>query len=450
MMLLTGDKEVNSMITIQLPETYIGTPAVFVLKCFLAFTVLVVGILFIVRYATLKKYIMGKAYLKHGFSAICYSIFIFCCGRAHYFAWKGHDLFLRVGLVSMMIAEFLLIRMLKESYRRNIYFRKYELYMIDMIYVELILAFFGVLFERNLRVHAISVMLNETLICFGIVYLRHQMKDVMLRREAFLVALGIGSVIELVLLMIHIEEECLFSKYSLLPFAISVVIYLGINRSILVKEETKQMDAYVKQNVSYREEQVKLVKNQMNEHFVFNTFNMIYLQIRKEPEKARSVLNDFSKYLRYNYEVIGTEKLIPFSKELMQINTYLTIEKERFPGKIHVEWNLQTVRFKIPPLSVQTLVENAVRFGVSKKNEGGTIWIKTWTDAGNIIVEVRDNGNEASVKQLKERPGLHHLSKQFEQLDGYELLIDGQKGVGCVAQICIKGTRRIHENHYRR
>ena len=82
MMLLTGVKEVNSMITIQLPETYIGTPAVFVLKCFLAFTVLVVGILFIVRYVTLKKYIMGKAYLKHGFSAICYSIFIFCLERS--------------------------------------------------------------------------------------------------------------------------------------------------------------------------------------------------------------------------------------------------------------------------------------------------------------------------------------------------------------------------------
>ena len=450
MMLLTEVKEVNSMITIQLPETYIGTPAVFVLKCFLAFAILVIGILFIARYVTLKKHIMEKAYLIHGFSAICYAIFIFCCGIAHQFVWRGHDLSLRIGFISMMIAELLLVRMLKVSYRRNIYFRKYELYMVDMLYVELIFASIAILFERNLRIHAVSVMLNEALICFGIVYLRHQMKDVMLRREAFLMALGTGSVIEIALLMTQIEEHCLFSKYSLLPFAISVVIYLGINRSILVKEEMKQMDVYVKQNASYREQQVKLVKAQMNEHFVFNTFNMIHLQIGKEPEKARSVLNDFSKYLRYNYDAIGMEEMIPFSREIMQINTYLAIEKERFPGKIHVEWELQTVRFKIPPLAVQTLVQNAVRFGVSKEIDGGTIWIKTWTDAENIIVEVRDNGNGANIKQLKGRQGLHHLSKQLEQIDGYELLLDGQKGVGCVAQICIKGTRCLHENHYRR
>lgn len=447
MILLTNVLEMNNIMMIQLPENYIGSPVVFFLKALLFVSILVTGFLYIFRYGAMRFYVRDKEYLLHGLSAICYAIFIFCCGILHQYMSNYHDLAIRIGLVFMLFTEVLLIAVLKRAYRHIIYFRKYVSYVLDIFLMELLLVLLCILFGKYTNMYALAVLLNELVICCGILYLYHKLKVDMWQRKASVLILSVGIGIDTAGVLLNMEATCIFTSYSLLAMSICIALYLALNKIILNKTEAACIDLYIKQNIAYKKQQMEIARTQLNEHFVFNTINMITAQIGSEPERAKRTIGDFAQYLRYNLEAMGSEKMIPFSKEIMQIHNYLKIEQERFPDKINVVWDLQCVRFKIPSLAVQTLIENAVRFGVSKKIDGGTIWIKTWSDAEDIIVEIRDNGIGADSETLAKRESLYYLSKQFDGLDGYELSISGEVNVGCVARIHIKGMRHSYENH---
>ena len=92
-----------------------------------------------------------------------------------------------------------------------------------------------------------------------------------------------------------------------------------------------------------------------------------------DPIKAQGALDDFTEYLRHNISSLTETRLIPFEAELKHIQIYLSLEKLRFNDRIQVEYDIKTKNFNVPPLSIQPLVENALKHGVLKRIEGD-IW----------------------------------------------------------------------------
>ena len=141
-----------------------------------------------------------------------------------------------------------------------------------------------------------------------------------------------------------------------------------------------------------RYSRAELMSSQIKPHFIYNTLNSIRTLIKTDPDTAYQTVYDFSTYLRANLDSVSGRETIPFSEEMKHIRAYLNIEKIRFEDRLHTELDIETESFPVPPLSIQPLVENAVKHGICKKVGGGTVWIRSREEEDAYIVEVEDDG----------------------------------------------------------
>lgn len=145
--------------------------------------------------------------------------------------------------------------------------------------------------------------------------------------------------------------------------------------------------------VEMEDAQRKLMMDQIKPHFLHNSLNSIIYYIDKDPKKAKEALVNFSKYLRTNLDSVNTEDLIPVSEELEHTKVYLSLEKLRFEDKLNIEYDIQDTDFEVPTLSLQPMVENAVKHGIRKSESGsGTVKISTFESETHHIIQVEDDG----------------------------------------------------------
>lgn len=154
--------------------------------------------------------------------------------------------------------------------------------------------------------------------------------------------------------------------------------------------------------------QKKLMMDQIKPHFLHNSLNSIIYYIDKDPKKAKEALVNFSKYLRTNLDSVNTEDLIPVSEELEHTKVYLALEKLRFEEKLNIEYDIQDENFMVPTLSIQPMVENAVKHGIRKSETGsGTIKISTKETENHHIVQIVDDGTGFDVESLADMDDSH-------------------------------------------
>ncbi len=145
--------------------------------------------------------------------------------------------------------------------------------------------------------------------------------------------------------------------------------------------------------VEMEDAQRKLMMDQIKPHFLHNSLNSIIYYIDKDPVKAKESLVNFSKYLRTNLDSVNTEDVIPFKEELEHTKVYLSLEKLRFEDKLNIEYDIQDTDFEVPTLSLQPMVENAVKHGIRKSESGsGTVKISTFESETHHIIQVEDDG----------------------------------------------------------
>jgi two-component system sensor histidine kinase LytS len=136
---------------------------------------------------------------------------------------------------------------------------------------------------------------------------------------------------------------------------------------------------------------IKMLQSQMNPHFLFNSLNTISVLCRINPLKARDVIKNLSVYYRKNLK--NVEDLTDIRDELEHVKAYLAIEKARFNTKLNVNYDIDhDVDIKIPPLTIQAIVENAVNHGILPKSGGGNIWIIVKDLADELRITVKDDG----------------------------------------------------------
>ena len=204
--------------------------------------------------------------------------------------------------------------------------------------------------------------------------------------------------------IVAIILQNIFPGYAIAYLSIAIAIeilflFVNVKRNIeLANEEKKTKDA-----------EIKLMMSQIQPHFIYNTLSSISTLIKIDPDKAQKGLDDFTEYLRANLSALSDTGLIRFEDELKHIETYLSLEKMRFDERLNVVYDIQAKEFFIPPLSIQPLVENAVKHGILQKLEGGTITIKTYENEEAYVVEIIDDGVGFNPGTVKARDGRTHI-----------------------------------------
>lgn len=235
----------------------------------------------------------------------------------------------------------------------------------------------------------------------ALVYIRAAMKKEgqSIRSELVCLCLVVAAVVvEIVRFYMTDSVVGIYIRMAIVVYALNLfrVCSLMLYRKI---KESQELEKKLWQS------RAELVSSQIKPHFIYNTLNSIRYLISEDPEAARKTVYDFSTYLRSNLESIGGSKEVPFSDELKHIRAYLNIEKIRFEDRLNVVEDIQAKSFLVPPLSIQPLVENAVKHGICRKMSGGTVTIRSREEKDDYVVVIEDDGEgfDVSVVEEKER-----------------------------------------------
>ena len=186
-------------------------------------------------------------------------------------------------------------------------------------------------------------------------------------------------------------------------------------------------------------QRIQIMKTQIQPHFLFNTLNTIRAVYTMNPPLADQTLEKFSKYLRQNLDAMEQPDLIPFTREMEHTRLYADIEMLRFPH-IRMEYRIDDDDFAIPALSVQPLVENAIRHGVRSREEG-IVTISSYRDENSHVIEIRDNGTgfdpNAQNTPGETHIGIENVRNRVERLCGGSLSIDSKVGQGTAVTLTI-------------
>ncbi len=177
-----------------------------------------------------------------------------------------------------------------------------------------------------------------------------------------------------------------------------------------------------------------IMLSQIQPHFLYNALNSIRVLCTRDGEMARTAIEEFAEYLRGNMDVLEQTELIPFEKELEHVRHYLYIELLRFGDEMQVKYDLQAKDFLIPPLSLQTMVENAIKHGVRKKEDDGIVQICSRETGDAFIVCVEDDGVgfdvTAPLPDDRAHIGIANTRKRLEELSHGSLIIESEIGRG--------------------
>lgn len=186
------------------------------------------------------------------------------------------------------------------------------------------------------------------------------------------------------------------------------------------------------------EEKYKTMISQLQPHFIYNTLSAITM-IKGMPEQGKKAISDFSIYLRQNLDVMTVAEIVSFEMELIHINKYIELEKLRFADKITIEFDIKYQDFFVPALTIQLLVENAIKHGITQKDEGGVIYISTDKDADNYIVTVQDNGVgfDTEAELSGSHFGLNNIRNRLKYAINGKLEIQSEIGKGTIAKVFI-------------
>ena len=218
-------------------------------------------------------------------------------------------------------------------------------------------------------------------------------------------------------------------------FAIFCFVYIENSRNLQEKE------------MALTQSRLNALQLQMNPHFMANALNALSALSDTDPEAAKRMIADLSGYLRENFYDPGEKSLmIPFPDELERLERYLAIERIRFPG-INVYYWLEATGFEIPAMTLQPLVENAIKHGICKrKHSEGSIEIRSSETPEAYVIIVEDDGigfdetkltTGMSGKANNRHIGIPNTKKRLELMCAGSLRIHSTPGKGTVCEISI-------------
>ena len=226
------------------------------------------------------------------------------------------------------------------------------------------------------------------------------------------------------------------------------------------QEHKKFGETLEKLEIQLNEARIKISTGQMQPHFLYNALASIREVVLENPEYAADLIFDFTTHLRACIKSMAGEEMISFSQEIENIKAYVSIEKMRFGDKMQVEYDIQESDFQIVPLSIQPLVENAIRHGIYERgNEGSIVKISSYRQKDKINIMIEDNGVGFDVEKIakevkaheRDSTGLQNLIFRFENLMNATVNIESVIGTGTkvTIKIPVKGEKNNASDYSR-
>ena len=272
-----------------------------------------------------------------------------------------------------------------------------------------------------------------------------------------LLILDVGVMLAVILICTFRWKDRMSKRYyiafliAIIPMMIGVLIHLftsvfilfGIGLALCAFSMFciilfDQVEHYLTQQREIARQRASIMILQMRPHFIYNTMMSIYYLCKQNPDLAQQVTLDFTTYLRKNFTAIASEELIPFDDELEHTRAYLAVEQAQFEDHLFVDYDMTYTDFRVPALTLQPIVENAVKHGMDPDSEPLHIVIRTSrTDTGcEIIVEnsgsdfepANDNEPHIALKNIEQRIGMMCHGK---------MVITPREGGGTVVRVTI-------------
>lgn len=229
---------------------------------------------------------------------------------------------------------------------------------------------------------------------------------------------------------------------ALLNTAITISLFL-----IFVNLQSERELLLIQREQELKDSQISIMLGQIQPHFLYNTLITIRQLCDIDPKTAKLAMREFAGFLKGNMDSLSSRMPIPIIKEINHVKHYLYLEKQRFQGRLHVKYEILEWDFSIPSLTVQTLVENAVRHGILSKQEGGTVTIHTESDEESYIVRISDEGvgfdPNRAFSDGSRHIGIENVKKRLEVLCHGNMVINSIPGKG--TDVVIKIPKRKAE-----
>lgn len=228
-----------------------------------------------------------------------------------------------------------------------------------------------------------------------------------------------------------------------------VPMYLAVTLSMILiflffhEELARQL---VVKEKELAESRIAIMVSQIQPHFLYNALNAIYCLCDKDVKLVKQAISDFSEYLQHSLSSINRTTPVHFSEELDYIRIYLQLEQLRFGEELNLIYHIETENFMVPALSVQPLVENAVKHGICGREGGGTIVLSAREGKGCFEVIVSDNGAGFDPKKKpsdgKLHIGLQNVTQRVQSMCGGTLIIDSAPGKGTTVTLRVPKERK--------
>ncbi len=280
----------------------------------------------------------------------------------------------------------------------------------------------SILISSNAEVNMqrILFLLYDALICFLVT---HQFRNMIVQRQWL--NLNLPKLIPRIVVSVVVLGAALYILKILISIPLGIfnktivldpIIFLGQSVvyafifflwSVLyfIYNYFERYNKSLKYEASVKEIELSNLKSQLNPHFIFNALNSIRALVDEDPQKSKLAINQLSNILR-NSLMVEKRGLTRFEDELKMVKDYLGLESIRFEERLRIEFNIASGSndFLVPPLMIQTLVENGVKHGISKLTEGGLIQLTTVIAGNELKIHIRSSGHY--VNDIESHPGL--------------------------------------------
>ena len=254
--------------------------------------------------------------------------------------------------------------------------------------------------------------------------------------------------LDIILIWLGIFDDAEASKYTfIILFAVAVILVLKlVPHNINAAAKAKELEIEkIMLNAELAESRISTMMSQIRPHFIYNTLGSIEQLCKLDPPKAGELVHNFAKYLRGNFGELDNPKPILMSQEMEHVHHYISIENVRFPD-MSFRFEMNSDDFKIPALTIQPIVENAIKHGLMKLQKGGTIHVVSYETDSEYCILVEDDGVGFDTNALlddRKHVGLRNIRERLKVMVKGTLEIESTVGVGTKVLVRIPKEERV-------
>ena len=224
---------------------------------------------------------------------------------------------------------------------------------------------------------------------------------------------------------------------------ISIVLSAISMFGLILSDQTQEQLAQQQQIANQR---ASIMVLQMRPHFIYNTLMSIYSLCNQDPQKARQVTMDFTNYLRKNFNAVASDSTIPFSAELEHTRAYLAVEQAQHDEMLVVDYDTPFINFRLPPLTLQPIVENAVKHGMDPYAGPLHVSIRTLHSDNAVQIIVEDDGSGFDPNDVNEtHTTLENIRQRLEIMCKGSMSIESHDKKGTIVTITIPSSHLSSE-----